>query len=57
MNKKSCTSVSGRPGRVLGMAEKNTCLRNDKVLDWTSTNHIKWFIGGKLNACYNATDL
>ncbi len=29
----------------------------DKVLDWDfSKGHIRWFEGGKLNACYNCVD-
>lgn len=28
----------------------------DKVLDWQPP-HAKWFIGGKLNACYNCLDV
>ncbi|MDH5514173.1 MAG: AMP-binding protein, partial [Gammaproteobacteria bacterium] len=31
--------------------------RWDNVLDWDfSTGHIRWFEGGKLNACYNCVD-
>ncbi|HIE55667.1 MAG TPA: acetyl-coenzyme A synthetase, partial [Chromatiaceae bacterium] len=30
----------------------------DKVLDWSYEGdiHIRWFEGGKLNACYNCLD-
>ena len=29
----------------------------DSVLDWDfSKGHIRWFEGGKLNACYNCVD-
>jgi acetyl-CoA synthetase len=27
----------------------------DKVLEWNEP-HAKWFVGGKLNACYNCID-
>ena len=30
--------------------------RWDKVLDWTEAPFAKWFVGGKINACYNAVD-
>ena len=28
----------------------------DQVLDWTDAPFAKWFVGGRLNACYNCVD-
>ncbi|GAB3812205.1 acetate--CoA ligase [Tessaracoccus terricola] len=28
----------------------------EEVLDWSDAPFAKWFVGGKLNACYNAVD-
>jgi len=52
-------SVEDPEGFWAEMAEKNlTWFKKwDKVLDWDFNKpYIKWFIGGKLNACYNCLD-
>ena len=28
----------------------------DQVLDWSDAHFAKWFVGGRLNACYNCVD-
>jgi acetyl-CoA synthetase len=52
-------SVEDPDGFWAEMAEKNlTWFKKwDKVSDWDFNKpYIKWFIGGKLNACYNCLD-
>ena len=52
-------SVEDPAGFWAGQAEKFLSweTRWDKVLDWDfSKGHIRWFEGGKLNACYNCID-
>lgn len=52
-------SVEDPDGFWAEMAEKNLnwYKKWDKVSDWDFNKpYIKWFIGGKLNACYNCLD-
>jgi acetyl-CoA synthetase len=37
-------------------AELNWFKKWDTALDWSNAPFAKWFIGGKLNACYNCVD-
>jgi acetyl-CoA synthetase len=52
-------SISDPAGFWAGQAEKFLSWDKpwDTVLDWDfSRGHIRWFEGGKLNACYNCVD-
>ncbi len=52
-------SVEDSDGFWAEMAEKNLTWYKkwDKVSDWDFNKpYIKWFVGGKLNACYNCLD-
>ena len=52
-------SVEDPDGFWAEMAEKNITWYKkwDKVSDWDFNKpYIKWFVGGKLNACYNCLD-
>ena len=52
-------SISDPAGFWAEQAEKflNWDKTWDTVLDWDySKGHIRWFEGGKLNACYNCVD-
>ena len=52
-------SISDPAGFWAGQAEQflNWDKQWDNVLDWDySTGHIRWFEGGRLNACYNCVD-
>lgn len=52
-------SVEDPDGFWAEMAEKNLTWYKkwDKVSDWDFNKpYIKWFVGGKLNACYNCLD-
>jgi acetyl-CoA synthetase len=52
-------SISDPAGFWAGQAEQFLSWDKqwDNVLDWDySTGHIRWFEGGRLNACYNCVD-